>query len=151
MTQIRMPNDILLAQAGNFLKEGREVILKAKGDSMLPFIRNGRDSVALHRCDEPQVGDIVLVRLPGRYVMHRIISKSGDEYTMMGDGNVRGTESFCKEDVLGKVTRIIRPDGREIIPGKGRIWKSLLPIRRWLLAFYRRIWMPLTQRNGPAE
>lgn len=146
-----MPNDILLAQAGNFLQEGREVILKAKGDSMLPFIRSGRDSVALRRCDEPQVGDIVLVKLSDRYVMHRVIAKDGQTYTMMGDGNIRGTESFRQEDVLGKVTRIIRPDGREIIPGNGRIWRMLLPIRRWLLAFYRRIWMPLTQKNGRAE
>mgnify|MGYP000134470099 CR=1 FL=1 len=47
MTQVQLPNDILLSQAGEFLSEGREVILKAKGNSMLPFIRDGRDSVAL--------------------------------------------------------------------------------------------------------
>lgn len=97
MTQVQLPNDILLSHAGEFLSEGREVILKAKGNSMLPFIRDGRDSVALRRCEDPQIGDIVLVRLPGRYVMHRIISREGDIYTMMGDGNIRGTESFRKK------------------------------------------------------
>ena len=143
----QLPNDILLARAEEFLKEGREVILKAKGNSMLPFIRDGRDSVALHRCEDPQVGDIVLVKLPDRYVMHRIIAHEGDSYTMMGDGNLRGTETFRKEDVLGKVTRIIRDGSREVIPGNARLWHSLLPIRRWLLAFYRRIWAPLTQKT----
>ncbi len=139
MTRHLLPNDILLSQAGDFLREGREVILRARGNSMLPFIRDGRDSVVLHSCDDPQVGDIVLVRLPGRYVMHRIIRHEGETYTMMGDGNVRGTESFRKEDVLGKVTGIIRDGGREIKPGKGRLWHLLLPVRRWILAIYRRI------------
>lgn len=139
MTQVQLPNDILLSHAGEFLSEGREVILQAKGNSMLPFIRDGRDSVALRRCEDPQIGDIVLVRLPGRYVMHRIISREGDIYTMMGDGNIRGTESFRKEDVLGKVTKIIRDNGKEVQPGNGRLWRSLLPVRRWLLAICRRL------------
>lgn len=145
MTQRQLPNDILLTRAEEFLKEGREVILKAKGNSMLPFIRDGRDSVALRKCEDPQVGDIVLVRLHERYVMHRIISRDGETFSMMGDGNLRGTEHFKKEDVLGKVTRIIRDGRREVIPGNGRLWRSLLPIRRWLLAFYRKIWTPLAQ------
>ena len=139
MTQIQLPNEILLTQAEEFLREGREVILKAKGNSMLPFIRDGRDSVVLHRCEDPQIGDIVLVRLPGRYVMHRIISRDGQVYTMMGDGNIRGTETFRKEDVLGKVTRIIRDGKREVNPGSGKAWHLLLPIRRYLLAIYRRL------------
>lgn len=139
MTQIQIPNDILLARAEEFLKEGREVILKAKGNSMLPFIRDGRDSVALRKCEDPQVGDIVLVKLPDRYVMHRIIAHEGDSYTMMGDGNLRGTEHFKKEDVLGKVIRIIRDGKREVNPGSGKSWHLLLPIRRYLLAIYRRL------------
>lgn len=139
MTQRQLPNDILLSQAGEFLREGREVILKAKGNSMLPFIRDGRDSVVLHSCEDPQIGDIVLVRLPGRYVMHRVISREGDTYTMMGDGNIRGTERFRKEDVLGKVTCIIKDGSKKVTPGRGRLWHLLLPIRRWLLAIYRRL------------
>ncbi len=147
MTRLLLPNDILLSQVEEFLREGREVILRARGNSMLPFIRDGRDSVVLHSCDDPQVGDIVLVKLPGRYVMHRIIRHDGEIYTMMGDGNIRGTESFTREDVLGKVTGIIRGEGREIKPGKGRLWHFLLPVRRWILAIYRR----LPARGGKAS
>lgn len=57
---------------------------------------------------------------------------------MMGDGNIRGCERFRREDVLGKVIRVIRPDGTEKVPEKARIWQALKPARRYLLAIYRR-------------
>ena len=138
MKTVQMPNDILLTGAAAFLDEGREVVVRAKGNSMLPFIRNGRDSVVLKKSDSLEVGDIVLVRMPGRYVMHRIIERDGDRFRMMGDGNYRGTESFRREDVLGKVIWIVKPNGRRVAPGKARVWKALLPVRRLLLAVYRR-------------
>lgn len=139
MGTVQLPNDILLSRAEAFLNEGREVVIRAKGSSMLPFIHGDRDSVVLKKCDDLSVGDIVLVRLPGRYVMHRIISISQDIFVMMGDGNVTGTEVFRRGDVLGKVIWIVREDGRHIKPGNGRLWRKLLPIRRYLLAVYRRL------------
>ena len=50
MSTIQVPNELLLSQVDTFLREGREVIIRAKGNSMLPFIRGDRDSVALRRC-----------------------------------------------------------------------------------------------------
>lgn len=138
MSSIQVPNELLLTQVESFLKEGKEVIIRAKGNSMLPFIRGDRDSVALRHCESPEPGDIVLVRLPGRYVMHRIVSVEDGVYTMMGDGNLYGTESFRAEDVLGKVVRIIRDGRKDRLPGKGRLWKALLPLRRYLLWIYRK-------------
>ena len=70
--------------------------------------------------------------------MHRIIGFRDGVYTMMGDGNIRGTESFRQEDVLGKVVRIIRDGKKDRTPGKGRLWKALLPLRRYLLWIYRK-------------
>ena len=58
---------------------------------------------------------------------------------MMGDGNLVGTESFNRNDVIGKVVTIIKENGKEVIPGKGWLWKKLRPVRRYLLAIYRRI------------
>ena len=139
MTSVQLPNDVLLSGAEAFLNEGRDVVLKTKGNSMLPFIRGDRDSVRLRKSDSLEVGDIVLVRLPGRYVMHRIVSHEGDVFVMMGDGNLVGTERFCRDEVVGKVVAIIKENGKEVTPGKGRIWKMLRPVRRYLLAIYRRI------------
>jgi len=139
MNTVQLPNDILLASAKDFLDEGREVVLRAKGNSMLPYIRDGRDSVVLKKSDSCVVGDIVLVHLPGRFIMHRIIKLEGERFTMMGDGNIRGTESFSREDILGKVIWIEKENGRRVAPGKGRAWRALLPVRRYLLGIYRRI------------
>lgn len=139
MTSVQLPNDVLLSGAEAFLNEGRDVVLKTKGNSMLPFIRGDKDSVRLRRPDRLEVGDIVLVRLPGRYVMHRIISCEGDDFVMMGDGNLVGTERFRRDEVVGKVVAIIKENGKEVPPGKGRIWKMLRPVRRYMLAIYRRI------------
>lgn len=134
-----LPNEILLSSAGELLDEGRDVTLLVKGDSMLPFLHSERDSVRLHKMESVGVGDIVLARIAkGHYVMHRVLQTDGDSITLMGDGNLRGTESCTKQDILGTVVAIIRPDGKETAPNDGRLWKQLLPARRYLLAIYRR-------------
>lgn len=140
MDKITIPNEILIPEVGRLLAEGREVEMRPKGNSMLPFIRQEKDNVVLRKKDKVEKGDIVLVDLGGRYVLHRIIAEDGERLTLMGDGNVRGTESCTKDKVLGTVVKIVRPGGKSVTPSKGKLWKALLPIRRYLLAFYRRIW-----------
>ena len=141
MTEKRIiPNDILLGEATEILAEGKEVVLMTKGSSMLPFLRSEKDSVALRKSEGVEVGDIVLAHLGGgRYVLHRVIEVSGDNLTLMGDGNLKGTEKCRKEDVSGTVVRIIKPSGREKKPGKGRFWLAIKPLRRYILAVYRRM------------
>lgn len=138
MKSIQVPNEVLIPQVEQLVAKGIEVTIRARGNSMLPYIRGDRDNVVLQRAESVEVGDIVLVRLPGRFVMHRIIEAQGDSFVMMGDGNIRGTESFSREEIIGKVVCIVKPDGRRVIPGKARIWRRLLPIRRYILAIYRR-------------
>ena len=84
-----IPNDVLLPEVAKFLEEGREVVLSPKGNSMLPFIREGKDSVILKKLPTEEAGDIVLAKLPGRYVLHRIVDEDGNRLTLMGDGNLR--------------------------------------------------------------
>ena len=143
MNSIPIPNNILIPQVEELIKRDKEVIIRAKGNSMLPFIKDGKDSVVLVQPKDLAVGDIVLARVQERFVMHRIISIIGNTCTMMGDGNIRGTEVFFKEDAIGKVIWIVKPDGRRVAPGKARLWRGLLPIRRYLLALYRRTLLKL--------
>ena len=133
-------NEIILEDAAALMEEGREVTLRPLGSSMLPFIRGGKDSVRLKKMPSVAVGDMLLVRLRGpRYVLHRLIRKEGDNLTLMGDGNIAGTESCKEKDVIGTVVAIER--GRRVItPGNGRWWRRIpLIVRRYLLAIYRRI------------
>lgn len=138
--KIDLPNDILLGYAGELISQGKEVIMTAKGNSMLPFIRDSKDSVRLCKAGNVQVGDIILANVPGRgYIMHRIIGLDGNRITMMGDGNLSGTENCMTSDIIGIVTEIIKPGGKGHKPSKGRFWHFLKPLRRYLLFVIRRI------------
>ena len=131
--------DLFMEGIGEFLGEGKEVVMTPKGNSMLPFIRGGVDRVVLRRKPAAAVGDIVLAKIGDRFILHRVISRKDDALTLMGDGNVRGTEACRTEDVIGTVAEIIRPSGHARTPGKACAWRALRPLRRYLLAIYRRL------------
>ena len=135
MTKMILPNELVLEEAGKLLEEGREVVITPLGDSMLPFIRGGKDEVTLKAMPHVDVGDIVLARLPGpTYVLHRVVDRNRSLLMLMGDGNVRGMEKCTRDDVMGTVTSI-----NGIPPGDGVIWRYLKPFRRILLAIYKRL------------
>ncbi|MBQ6283726.1 MAG: S24/S26 family peptidase [Bacteroidales bacterium] len=132
--------DLFMGGIGEFLGEGKEVVMTPKGNSMLPFIKGDRDSVVLTKPSKPfEVGNIVLAKVGQRYIMHRIFAVEGDSLTLMGDGNVCGTESCHTSDVIGLVTEIRKENGKIVKPGKGALWRSLRPIRRYILAIYKRV------------
>ena len=133
------PDDQNLAQVPRLLEEGKEVVLKElKGNSMLPFIRGGKDSVSLRKPEGIKVGDIVLAVFGGRPIVHRVIAINGTKVTLMGDGNLQGTEKGDLSEVMGIVDQIITPSGRCRKPGNGRMWRRLLPVRKYLLKVYRK-------------
>ena len=139
MTEIILPDKVMMESVAEMLDEGREVRFSPKGVSMRPFIEGERDSVVVKKCPDAEVGDIVLAKLGnGRFILHRVIAKSGESLTLMGDGNLNGTESALLSDVLGVVTGIVRRDGKCVKPTKGMLWLKLLPFRKYLLWFYRK-------------
>ena len=135
-----VPDEVIIGDAVRLVHEGMAVTLLVKGRSMLPFILGGLESVVLTRPGEIHPGDVVLARIDGqRYVLHRVIKVEADCVTLMGDGNLSGTESCPPEEVLGIVTAIQRGK-RSVKPGKGKWWRAIpLFFRRYLLAIYRRI------------
>ena len=150
MNEVQFPNAILLPEIVKMLNEGHTVTLRLKGFSMRPFLEDGRDKALLTKPVNPKVGDPVLAEVgPKHFVLHRIISIQGDDVVLRGDGNL-GTEQCKLKDVQGAVIGFYRK-GREALDRtdglKWRIyswfWTRLFPIRRYLLAFYRRIWLKL--------
>ena len=141
MDKRTLPNDILLGEVTTVLQSGREAVFIPTGNSMLPFIRGGVDRVVLRARPDVAVGDIVLVRIDGRYILHRVFAREGDALTLMGDGNIVGKEHCSTGEVLGTVSEIIRPSGRRITPGPGRFWRAVRPLRRYILAIYRRLFI----------
>lgn len=144
-----LPNVLLLGEVDRLLAEGRDVVLIPKGRSMLPFIRGGTDKVLLRKpsANALSVGDIVLARMDaGQYVMHRIIAIHDEKVTLMGDGNLQGTEEVERKEIAGKVLEIITPTGRHRKPARGWLWRKLLPIRKYLLKIYRK-WNKLKKKK----
>ena len=136
----------IIEEAVRLVDEGVSVTLPVGGHSMLPFIIGGRESVILQKPVQPKIGDVVLAWVvPGRWVVHRIIRIDGGDVTLMGDGNLRGTEACTLSDVKAMVTHVVDAKGRKHdIYNKWRclgvkVWWYLRPIRRYLLAIYRRI------------
>lgn len=120
------------------LHEGKVVQIIPQGISMLPFITGGEDKVLLRKEAQVNVGDIVLVCFNDKLILHRVYAINGTQLTLMGDGNLQGTEQVGLNDVLGTVAKIIKPDGRCRKPNKAWSWRHLLPIRRYLLKMYRK-------------
>ncbi len=145
MTTIQLPNAEFLPHVCELVAQGHKVTIRAKGNSMRPFLESGRDSVVLSKTDTPKVGDIVLAEIrKGVYVLHRIDSINGQEVTLRGDGNVWGTEECRTKDLRAIAKEFVR-NGKTYHADSNswRIcsstWRLLLPFRRILLAIYRRL------------
>ena len=149
MRTIEIPNEILIPKVKEVIDRGATATLRVKGHSMRIFLSNGRDLVTLVAAEREnlRVGDVVLAEIqPKVYVLHRIIQRTQDQLTLMGDGNVGTTEACTINDVIGIVTLFYRkgrtkPDSVNGWKWKtySRIWLTLTPFRRYILAIHRRL------------
>ena len=128
------------------MDDGVSVTFPVKGTSMLPFIIGGKESVILQKASKINVGDVVLAWVDGcRYVVHRVISIDGEQVVLMGDGNIVGVEHCSLNDVKALATHVVSRKGRKrdlYAPWRqraSRLWWHLRPIRRYVLAIYRRL------------
>lgn len=126
--------------------DGVSVTFPVKGTSMLPFIIGGKESVILQKASKINVGDVVLAWVDGcRYVVHRVISIDGEQVVLMGDGNIVGVEHCSLNDVKALATHVVSRKGRKrdlYAPWRqraSRLWWHLRPVRRYVLAIYRRL------------
>lgn len=135
---------LILSEAIRLVGEGLEVTFPVNGRSMRPFIEGGRDSVVLVRPENVKPMDVVLAKTDdGRYVIHRVMEMAGDRVTLMGDGNLLGREHADCKQIYAKVTHVVHPNGYKrslytpFIQIVQKMWVALLPLRRYLLKFYR--------------
>ena len=143
-------NSLLLPEIVKILNEGHSVTLLLRGYSMRPFLEDGRDKALLTLAHDVQVGDAVLAEItPKHFVLHRIIKIERNIVTLRGDGNL-GIETCKLEDVKASVIGFYRKGRKKIDKTDGKkwkiystIWTRLFPFRRYLVAAYRRIWIPL--------
>lgn len=140
-------NTLYVASVKALIDEDRTVEIPVRGWSMRVFVEHERDKAILAPCQRETLrrGDVVLADAGGEtYVLHRIIAIDGDNLTLMGDGNIAGTESCSRKDVVAIVTGFIRKGRHKpdmLTSRKWRIysaiWVPCLPIRRYLLLAWR--------------
>ena len=92
---------------------GQSVRFSPKGKSMLPMLREHRDSVVLSPVPEKlKKYDLPLYqRMNGQYVLHRIV-EAGDTFTCIGDNQFVKEQGLRKEQMIAVVTAFER-DGKE--------------------------------------
>ena len=141
-----MTDEIIIHEAIRLVDEGVSVTFPVKGYSMLPFIIGGRESVILQKPHVVRLGDVVLAWVDDcRYVVHRVISIEGERVILMGDGNIVGVEHCLLSDVKALATHVVDAKGRKhdlYAPWRqraSRLWWQMRPVRRYILAIYRRL------------
>lgn len=140
---------LMMEEIRKLISEGRTVSLTVKGNSMNPFLVSLRDQMTLGPWKDEDIrrGCVALVKdIRGNYLIHRIIARDGDTVTLIGDGNVGLYEKAITDEIIGIMYSITR---------KGKIWKAddrmwklyswfwmlILPVRRWPLGLWRRIFL----------
>ncbi len=145
---IKVDNHDFMQQIRSLFQEKgkRSVTFVVHGFSMRPFLDNGRDKVILAPPRAPKLGDVVLAEISKeRYALHRVIKIEDGVYTMRGDGNpLWMKEQFTEENIVGIAEGFIRKGKHIAVDSRkwrwySTTWRILTPIRRVLLAIYRRM------------
>ena len=148
IVQKKVDNHIFMQEIRRlFNEEGKKsVTFIVRGVSMRPFLEDGRDKVILAPPRKPRKGDVVLAEImEKRYALHRVIAIKDGVYTMRGDGNpLWMKEQFTDEKIVGVADCFIRKGKKVSVESfKWRAysatWSLLKPLRRILLAIYRRL------------
>ncbi len=160
-------NDEFFGEVIALLREGKNVTIPVKGESMLPFIVGGVDSVVLEGVDggspagsvlrTANVGDVVLFRADGRFLLHRIIFKDNDKTIceIQGDGILKARDLCPCDQIYGRVTTVLKkgcvpfdvdsPSYRR----KVWLWMNTVFLRRLLLGVWKRLYVKRNGMNWP--
>lgn len=129
------------------LAEGRNVRITLSGTSMLTALHDGEAAVVEPLCGQPRVGDVVLFRIGGRHILHRVVAVDGDSYTMQGDNSL-STERCTRADLVARLVEVPRLGRVEDTAWQRASRRSLRRgrLRRWVAGWLgrqgRRRWRP---------
>lgn len=91
-----------------YLRKYHTLTYKNVGVSMLPLLKQGRDSFTVREVKQGEsckLWDVVLYkRGTDQYVLHRIIKVYDDSYDILGDNCIGIERGILKTDVLGVMT-----------------------------------------------
>lgn len=119
--------------------------LSVTGYSMMPMLRDRKDSVALRKAEGLlKKGDIIFYRREnGSFVLHRIIRLKDGGYICCGD-NQAETEPVSQEQVFAVVTGYFRQEKQRSLKNPAyllykALWVGLFPLRKYYIRIRRRL------------
>ena len=118
--QISLPNspdNFLLVEMCERLKEGEVVTMLFGGRSMLPLINGEGDKIRLRPMQESEdcvPGEVYLFFYNNHYIIHRLIKVQSDGVHVFRGDNCYSNEEVPREQVLAKLIALIRPDDSEV-------------------------------------
>ncbi|MBQ7850792.1 MAG: S24/S26 family peptidase [Clostridia bacterium] len=128
MKQISLPLKDMYPLIAETLNSGGEVYITVRGNSMAPFLRDGRDQAVFAPLAGRRLrrGDIVFYqRASGQFVMHRIYAVAADGMmTMLGDAQWMLEPGIRPEQLRALVPRVVRK-GREVSCEKGLLHRLM--------------------------
>lgn len=132
-----IPEEVLMPLLRERLAAGQTVrYLPFRGISMLPMLRQGKDSVELAPLPEKlKKYDLPLYQYPsGKYVMHRVVDVTDTHYICLGD-NLTDRETICPEQMIAVVSAFRRGEKRISVEDPRyrlycRVWVALFPLRK---------------------
>lgn len=144
---ITIDKAIMMEGIRELISEGKTVTITVKGNSMNPFVVHLRDQMTLGPWKDEDIkkGTVALVRdIHGNHLIHRIIKREGNKVTLLGDGNVKQTETATLDNVIGilyDITRKGRTYSQKSFTWRfySAIWMFLTPVRRYPLGLWRKL------------
>ncbi|MBQ7760434.1 MAG: S24/S26 family peptidase [Clostridia bacterium] len=115
------------------ISSGGEFHLAPHGNSMLPLIKPGKDTVVLVAPTDLKEQDIVLYRRAnGQFILHRIMYIKKDHLLMCGDNLDYYEYEIKLEDILAKVKDIL-------IDGKTKVDTTSRKYKKYVKSRYRKV------------
>lgn len=122
-------------ELGDILKEKEIYVGTVNGTSMLPMLRNRKDTVIIRpETDKLKKYDVVLYRKENMYVLHRIVKVMPDGYIICGDNCTNLERDVTNRQIIGKMEEFYRGERQVFMNGVGYklyciIWVALYPVR----------------------
>ena len=121
------------------LAESGEVSFVSAGVSMLPTIRDRKDTVTLVKPQgKLKKGDVPFYRRDnGQYILHRVIYVNGDTYVMRGDNQWQNEYNIRHDQIIGVLCSFDR-NGKthKVTDFSYRVYVKLLPLVRYSRKYY---------------
>ena len=139
---INLPMSEMVGLIEEVISGDGEFRLYPRGTSMLPLIRQGKDSVILVKPGLLSIGDIILYRRKnGQFVLHRIVKMKGDNLVICGDNQVSLEYGITVSDVIAKVKAVYIDETRyEGVTGdKGKNYLGKLWFKRKIKPHFDRL------------